>query len=1072
MKKFGLLSTSAIGSAAFFGMSLALAAPASAQGTGSDAPCTPEQAEAGSCTIDTATGPNNNVLVTGSRIRRPNIESNVPIVSVTADELQDGDPNVGDALNDLPSLRSTFSQANSVRFIGTTGLNILDLRGLGIARTLVLVNGRRHITALPGDFIVDVNTIPTDLIERVDVITGGSSAVYGSDAVAGVVNFVLRRDFDGIRLRGQGGISQQGDRGIEFVSLTAGRNFMDDRANIAINLEYVNADALYFHDRPELTGAFDGRCQYNQWEPTAGEPQAGDGVPDNMLFCGVRNALISNGGSINALNPSGLPTGAQNCTNPLLVPGGAFATLGAARCYNPGTPQGVTRIFRFNGSGQLIEDAPCLDFRALTGGVSNNMISCPTSTVPGATLRNTGQIAPGLDRYTANILMHFDVSDAFRPFLEGKYVRIFSRQEGQPSFFGPISGTFGLPASFNNRCDNAFLDAQDVATLRSIGECQTAAGVFNPNDTFPLQRFNVDFGGRSETVTRQTYRFVGGVQGDFNDDWNYEVAFNYGHVKIHQNEANDLILTDEAGNFDGFFLAYDSVLVAGVPTCRVNADANPANNSPGCVPIDLFGNGRPSQAALDFVNTNSFVNQRATEYNAVAYVNGDLSQLFELPGGPVRFVIGAEWRRESAFLEADPLSAAGGTFFNAFSTFDPPALEVKEAFGEIELPLLRDLPFAQELTVTAAGRYSDYNSAAGTVGNTFSYNINGTWAPVRDIRFRANYSKSVRVPTLSDLYTNPTQNFAQVQDPCDVNFINTGTTNRPGNCVAAGIPAGFINQPARTQTTGFFSQGNPFLSEETGKSLTIGTVITPRWIPGLSVTVDYYRIRVDNLIAVLGAQTILNQCFDLPDLNNQFCALLFPRNPDFTFANPALISGGVNFAQFQADGIDFEVSYRRTFENGHRLDFRGLATYVLRRTNFVSPTDPSFGDRILGEVGDPQWSASVRLTYGVGPWDLRYTLNYVGKQTIGAYESYFGFQGRPPQNADLTADVWYPDVLYHAARLGYRVNERFQFYMGVDNIFDSDPPALRNTFGSTGTAAGTAWDYIGRYFYAGAIVDF
>ena len=179
-----------------------------------------------------------------ARAPAPDHLINVPIVSVTAEDLtSQGDVNIGDALNDLPSLRSTFSQANSTRFIGTAGVNVLDLRGLGISRTLVLVNGRRHITSFVGDYIVDTNTIPTDLLERVDVITGGSSSVYGSDAVAGVVNFVLRRDFDGIRLRGQGGVSQQGDRGIQFVSLTAGRNFWDDRANIAINLEYVNSEA-------------------------------------------------------------------------------------------------------------------------------------------------------------------------------------------------------------------------------------------------------------------------------------------------------------------------------------------------------------------------------------------------------------------------------------------------------------------------------------------------------------------------------------------------------------------------------------------------------------------------------------------------------------------------------------------------------------------------------------------------------------------------------------------------------------------------------------------------------------
>lgn len=1070
MRKFGLLGTSAICSAAFFGF--AVATPAYAQSTNEDSAPPPacenmpegsarDECMSGEVEIESGTTASEEggetITVTGSRIRRPNLESNVPITSVSAEDLTaQGDPNVGDALNDLPSLRSTFSQSNSVRFIGTTGLNVLDLRGLGTSRTLVLVNGRRHITASAGDFLVDVNTIPTDLIERVDVITGGSSAVYGSDAIAGVVNFVLKRDFDGIRLRGQGAVSQQGDRGIQFVSLTAGRNFLDDRANVAINLEYVNAEPLYFSQRPELTGAAGGRCQFQLAEITTGEPQSGDGVPDNQFFCGVRNATISNGGTVLAANPSGLPTGAQNCTNPLLVPGAAFATLGATRCLNPGTPNGVQRIFRFDNTGRLIQDIPTLDFRPFGSG---NIIGDPNSQVPGATLRNTGQIAPGLDRYTANILMHFELSDAFRPFFEGKYVRVDSLQEGQPSFFSSVAQTIGFP---NIRCTNGFVTPLILQQLQTIGLCLTPA-----TGTIPLNRFNTDFGGRSETVRRQTYRMVAGVQGDFNDDWNYEVSFNYGKFKSRQEERNDLVLFDLNDNPAGFLQAYNSIVLNGQVVC-----ADPVARAAGCVPLNVFGTGAPSQAALDYINTTSFLNNKASEYNALAYVNGDLSQLFSLPGGPVRFVLGAEWRRETAFFQADPLSASGGTFFNAFATFDPPALEVKEGFGELELPLLKDMPFAKELTVTAAARYSDYNKGAGTAGTTFSYNLNGTWAPVSDIRFRANYSKAVRVPTLSDLFTQPTQNFAFIADPCDVININNGSTNRPGNCAAAGVPVGFINTPARTASTGFQSAGNPFLSEETGKSLTVGAVITPRWLPGFSFTADYYRIRVNNLIAVLGAQTILNQCFDLPDASNQFCALLNPRNADFTFKNPALISGGVNFAQFKADGIDFEASYRRTFGNGLRLSMRGIATKVLKRTNFTSPTDPTFGDRILGELGDPEWAANFTTVVGMGKYDLRWSANYIGRQVIGAYESYFPFQGRPAQNADLTAEVFYPDVLYHALRLSIKVNKQYNFYMGADNIFDTNPKIFRNTFGSTGTAGGSGFDYIGRYFYAGAQVDF
>src|SRR5205085_259754 len=243
----------------------------------------------------------------------------------------------------------------------------------------------------------------------------------------------------------------------------------------------------------------------------------------------------------------------------------------------------------------------------------------------------------------------------------------------------------------NQRCDNAFIDNATLATLQGIGYCSLGR---TPNQSVPFGRFNTDFGGRSELVKRDTYRFIGGIQGDFNEDWNYDISFNYGHVDIHQDELNDLVITDENGNLAGFSLAYDPVLVGGVPTCRDPFTL--ALITTGCTPLNTFGNGAPSAAALNFINTTSFVDQKATEIDVTGYINGDLSQLFELPGGPVRFVIGGEYRRETASLHADPLSSAGGTFFNAFADFTPPALEVKEAFGEIEIPLLRDLPFAQE----------------------------------------------------------------------------------------------------------------------------------------------------------------------------------------------------------------------------------------------------------------------------------------------------------------------------------------------------------------------------------------
>jgi outer membrane receptor protein involved in Fe transport len=1086
MRKFGLLGTSALGSAAFFGFSLALAAPAYAQGGTNDTqppPCptntTPSEAgtSAGSrdncvsgevetksgTNVNSPTSTNDQIVVTGSRIRRPNLESNVPITSVSAEELTNrGDINIGDALNDLPSLRSTFSQSNSVRFIGTAGVNVLDLRGLGTSRTLVLVNGRRHVTYSPGDYLVDINTIPTDLIERVDVITGGEAAVYGSDAVAGVVNFILKKNFDGIKLRAQDGITQRGDRGTQFVSLTAGRNFAEDRGNIAVNLEYVHADKLEFYQRNGLTGSATGRCQFNASSFTGppgfspSEPQSGNGVPDQTFYCGVRNGTLSNGGTVqaggvNAVNP-GAAGFTTSCQNP------ALAAALQSRCLNFGSPQGQPRIYRFNGSGVLIQDVPAFDFRPFGSG---NFIDDPNSTVPGATLRDTGQIAPGLERYTANVLAHFDVSPAFKPFIEAKYVHIKALQEGQPSFFSSIVNTIGLP---NLSCSNAFITAGTLGALQAIGRCLNPA-----TDTLPLNRFNVDFGGRQEIITRQTYRIVGGIQGDFNDDWNYEVSFNYGHVKIHQLEKNDLLLADKDGNLTGFSNAYDAVFNAAHQiVCRVN---QVTVTDPACVPINMFGNGMPSQAALNYVNTDTTVDSKATELDALAYVNGDSSQVFSFPGGPARFVIGAEWRRETAFLTESEPARSFGTFFNAFPDFSPPKLEISEGYGELELPLLKDLPFAKELTISGAARYSHYNKGGGDTNNTFAWNINGTWAPVSDIRFRANYSKSVRAPTQSDLFSALGQNFAFVGDPCDVANINNGTTNRPINCLAAGIPAGFVNTPARQQSTGFLQGGNPALQEETGKSLTIGGVLTPRWIPGFSFTVDYYRIRVTNLIASPSAQSVVNACFDLAQ-PNQFCAQVNPRRPDFTFASTAFVIRSVNFAEFKADGIDFEASYRKRFSNGLTLNLHGIATRVLKRDNYVDPTNPAFADRILSELGDPKWAANLNVSLGWGPYELRYTGNYIGKQVIGAFENYFSVQGRPPQNADLTAEIYYPAVMYHALRFNMKVNDKFTFYIGADNIFDTLPKLFKNAFGSTGSAGGAAWDFIGRKFYGGVQVDF
>jgi outer membrane receptor protein involved in Fe transport len=1029
----------------------------------------------------------NAIIVTGSRIKRPNLESPVPITSISQQELtSQGQVSVGDALNDLPALRSTFSQQNSGRFIGTAGQNFLDLRGLGTARTLVLVNGRRMITAAPGDFTPDVDNIPQDLIDRIDVVTGGESAIYGSDAVAGVVNFVLKRDFEGWRVRGQGGESTYGDRPVEFISTTFGKNFADGRGNIAMNLEYTHAGELFFRDRSRFQTP-NGPCGFVRNDFTAGEgnlPGGSDGIPDNVFRCGLRNVTITTGGTLES---------------PLFLNGSGLV---------------------FDPNGNLVFSPPCDESFIKFGSAS----CVSNSPLTGATIDETGDLAVGRDRYSASLLGHFDITDAFKPFVEGLFVHQVVHQEGQPSFFqGRFTEDFFGPIVPDLNCNNGFLTAQNLAVLQDPNTFALTGGdvtcdqthlvdtngdgkpdtpvitldangnpIFDPNKTLPLNRFNVDWGARKEEDTRDTFRVVAGFTGDFNEDWHYEVSVNYGHTSADNKERNDLQIADQFGNPAGFALAIDAVAVdaagnivkPGTPGSHVVCRSTLTDPGNGCVPINPFGEGQASPEAIDFVNTTSHLFQAASELDFLGFLSGDTSQFLNLPGGPIGFSVGFEHRKETAESHADPVSAAGGTFFNAFSPFNPPPFKVTEFFGELNVPILKDLPFAHELTVSGAARRSHYNTSAG---NTFTWNANAIWAPVRDIRFRGNYSKSVRVPTLNDLFSPASINFNFVADPCDSQNIG-GNPNRAANCAALGVPttiapgspcidaahpvgSPFVNCVANSQTIQFLSAGNPNLTAETGKSITVGGVLTPRFVPGFSLSVDYFDIKVSNLISFLSAQQILNSCVDAPNINNNFCALINPRDQFGLLASPALLSAGVNFAEQKSRGIDFDLSYRHHVGPG-RLDLRGFATYTLERTDFTDPTNPKLGNRILSELGDPVFSGTAIAGYTLGHFDLRYTLRYIGSMTNFNYEDNHKFPpactpaGCPPFNADRadrfdTGAVWYHDI-----RVGYTVN-KYNFYVGVDNIFNRLPP-----LGLTGVGAGSGiYSDIGRFVYAGAVLD-
>jgi outer membrane receptor protein involved in Fe transport len=1065
MLKLKLLGTTVLQSAVFTGAAL-LAQPAFAQEVAAeqDPPATltaeqeVESGEDADCAANPTAAGCQAIVVTGSRIRRPNLESALPVTSVSGTEFfETGNVSVGDTLNDLPALRSTFSQSNSTRFLGTSGLNLLDLRGLGTVRTLVLQNGRRHVggDVLSSGVTPDVNTIPTDLIERVDIVTGGNSAVYGSDAIAGVVNFILKDDYEGIQLRGQGGVSRYGDAGSYFIAGLAGTNFADGRGNVAVNVEYARQENAWGDDRKFLRDAL---------TVVDSDPSGSDGNPDRVLNPDFRSSTFNNTGNIRfntgqcGLDPQGAP---YLCPFIFMPDGTLVAQTGERVGLGP--------------NGQFI------------GGNGEGFFD-----------KHQIQVFPQLDRYNVNLIGHFEISPAFVPFVEAKYSRTESVGTGAsgPAFIagGVLGDPFQLVGGYDRErisIDNPYL-SPEVRDLICEQRALTITGALPCTATTRLvvQQALLGLGSRTEEARRNTFRIVGGIKGDIGDNWNYEASLNYGQLK----EKTKIL-----GNLDAqrFLLAMDAVrdpdsgqivcrsqidpaaafgynpyfyyqyYGADYPGADPNAPARLANDIAQCVPVNVLG-GNFTQAQKDYVLKDTVAIGKTKQFDALAFISGDSSKWFELPGGPIGVVLGAEYRSDDLFYHQDEEVTLGYTFYNSIPTFDARKAKVKEAFGEIRLPLIKDVPALQEFEISGAARVSDYS--LGTTGTVWAYNGSAVWSPIKGVRFRGNYARSVRAPNQVELFTPFGQNFSLVNDPCDKNNVGAGSDNRAANCIAAGIPAG--TTITYSSSLPFLSGGNENLEAEKSDSITVGGVITPSFLPGFSFSADYYNIKVKSAISFVAAQTILNLCYDSADLNNPFCALFERAGADgvggnngvnFGIVPNSLHAAPVNFAKLKARGLDVEVAYRNNIGNIGRLDTRLTYTHVFELTNFVDPTDASFEDRVLSEIGDPKDAFNWNTSLQHGRFTFGYQMRYIGKMVLNFAEDIYSVNGDDPQNEDYFVKKFYPTRWYHDVRLGIDVTKNYNFYMGIDNLTDTKPP-----FNASGIGGGSSiYDSRGRFFYAG-----
>lgn len=1034
----------------------------------------PQQASAAEapigCEIDPKTGNCQIIYVTGSRIRRPNVESPHPITSIQGTEFfENGKVSVGDTLNDLPSLRSTFSQANSTRFRGASGLNLLDLRGLGPERTLVLVNGRRHVggDVLGTGVSVDINSIPADLIERVDVVTGGNSAVYGSDAIAGVVNFVLKQDYEGLHLRAQDGISTYGDAGSSFLGLLAGRNFSDGRGNVVVAAEYSRRAEYFASDRPWLLRA-DGFVNVDS-DPS-GTPEGSDGIPDRRFIRDLHFSGFTNTGLVRfntgqcGVDPSGVP---YNCPFQFLPDGTLVPLTGTRVGLGPGGAFVGGNGENFRGGDQL-------------------------------------QLAPEIDRFNVSLLGHFEISQALVPFVEATFVRQRSSGTGDIGRAAFSGVTTGDPRE-RPRLTNPYLS--DQARDLIIEQLTLQNGLAPaPNARFNLRENLYGLPATRESAVRKTLNVVGGVRGQFNDDWTYEMSASFGRLRERTKILGNL-------NVQRYLLAVDAAINPsnGQIECRSRFDPSARigivdqgttldNDVAACTPINLFGgNITPEQANYLLLDTVAV--GRASQFDVTGFVGGDTSGFLNLPGGPISFIAGVEFRANKLFYEQDPRITQGYTFYNSIPTFSPPTSKVREAFAELRVPVVEDRPLLHSLELDAAARASNYS--LGKTGTVWAYNASVLWSPLRGVRLRGAYARAVRAPNQGELFTPPSQNFASLfLDPCSARNIGAGSANRAANCAAAGRPTSTFGTPpygpdgfnfVYADALEFQISGNPDLRAETSDSVTLGGVITPRFLPGLSLSADYFSIVVNKVIASASAQAIVNACYDAASLDNPFCAL-FERNgvPDTIIPNPIdpnnpqIIGNGphgefqfqilegsltqqpLNFARLRARGLDVEIAYRRRIKGIGRIDSRLIYTHVFERTESLDPTDPSRKEVLMMELGDPQdsfnWNSSLqrgRLTVG-------YQLRYISKMVVNQYEDLFSVQGRPPQNADYADRRFYPHRFYHDVRAVVETGSRFSFYLGADNVTNAKPP-----LDLTGiTSGGAIYDNRGRFLYAGVTAQF
>jgi outer membrane receptor protein involved in Fe transport len=956
------------------------------------------------------------LVVTGSRIPQPNLTSISPIQTVTDTEIAiGGRPNTVDFVMQLPQTAfntgSDFSPTSDA--LSTPGgISTVDLRGLGPQRTLVLVDGRRLGIGDPNtgnpNPAPDINQIPSQLIQRVEVLTGGASATYGSDAVAGVVNFIMKHDFEGVQLDAQWGVNQHGqhndymqdqlrqngyqvpgsrwDGKASDFSAIFGSNLSDNRGNVTGFATYHHQDPVYQNTRD-----FSG-CQLD----TSG------------------NCFGSSNSNIFYTSDPGINPDAFSVLGHQFVPNGT-----------PGTSPPA--IFNANPFMSLLQQDT---------------------------------------RYTAGFFANYDVSEHFKLYSNFNFMHDETHTEVGPSAL--FQGSGSQPSGgFLVNCNNPLLAAQQ-ALLIGCSPAAIASTNFNfsPLDsTNPgladifIGRRNIEGGQRKFDYEHDNYRIVVGTKGNLYGPFNYDLYGSYYHTSVFVSNQN----------FISISRAQNALLVSGTaanPTCISGA---------GCVPYNIFQDGGVNDPALAYLASTGTSRGSTTERIIEGTITGNLSDY----GGKspwategVGVSIGFQQRRDHLSYNPDEAELSNDlSGFGGAGVIVDNSLRATEAFAEIQVPIAQDMPWLHDLTFNGGYRYSDYST--GIQANTWK--VGAEWAPTPDVRFRGGFNRAVRAPNILELYTP--QSVTNTSDvPIDPCAGPTPTASRAA-CANTGVTTqyGLIPQcPANQCAT--LTGGNVDLSPETANTYTVGVLITPKAVPGLNLSVDYWHIKLKQIITNIPLDVSLTEC--LNSGNPVFCANIV-RNPvngilfGTTVGAGGYISGtNVNVASEELDGLDVQAAYRLpldTFgwDEWGSLSFEMNGSYQFHQKNTPLPGSPTydcaglFGPTCSGIF--PNWRHQFRVT-----WNAPHDIQVSGAWRYNGGATFESDTDEPTigegTNTAFTHKV--SAVNYFDLAANWNATKNVSFRGGINNIFDKNPPLIANTIVGGGLPnTYPSYDLLGRRLF-------